>query len=174
MIAGPSKAPAVVAARLQAQAGQALLAGDGALALSCLREAAPLVPDDTALHAALARLEMLAPPPPLPEGWEDESDDEPLDLSDDSEEEEWQRYTAVQQEASGAAAATSDEAREQQQKRAAHKMQHRAVRWIETALGGKALTTEGGSGSGFGTVLRSGVAVTTDAIQLPPPQPAFQ
>ena len=167
---GPRKRPAEEAAALQTKAGKALLNGDGALALQCLQEAALLVPDDLTLQTALARLEMLAPPPPLPEGWEDQESRlaEEIEVSDESEEEEWQRWLAEhdhQQPEAGA-----DKAREQQRRRAAHKLQHKARRWIEVTLqtdlaaeaAAAASDSRGGArladtSSVFGAALRSGV-----------------
>ena len=186
---GPSRRPAVEAAALQSKAGQALLSGDGALALRCLQAAATLVPDDPAVQSALARLEMLAPPPPLPEGWSEEDDSEE-DMSDDSEEDEWQQWVLKQQEqaaeAGAGAAGSADEAREQQQRRQAHKLLHRARKWLEAALGpGRTLraeaaaagtasssATEGSGGSGpsfvFGAALRSGVLLCETVNQIKP------
>ena len=93
---GPRKRPVEEAADLQTKAGKALLKGDGAVALHCLQQAALLVPDDLTLRTVLARLEMLAPPQPLPEGWEDQGGTlvEEMEVSDESEEEEWQRWLA--------------------------------------------------------------------------------
>eukprot|EP01043_Picozoa_sp_COSAG02_P071311 COSAG02_NODE_12981_length_1465_cov_0.973646_1_plen_241_part_10 len=178
--AGPRRRPAEEAAALQTKAGKALLAGDGALALQCLQEAARLVPDDLTLQTALARLEMLAPPPPLPEGWEDQESTiaEEQEVSDESEEEEWQRWLTEhdQQQPDQVGA---DEAREQQRRRVAHKLQHKARRWIEetlqTDLAAEAAATatdRPGAGvadtsSVFGAALRSGVLLceTINAIK---------
>lgn len=179
--AGPTMRPEVEAAELQTKAGQALLSGDGALALQCLQQAARLVPDDLTLQAALARLKMLAPPPELPEGLEDQDSalEKELTHSDDSEEEEWQQWLAeINQEEVGQIGA--DEVREQQRRRAAHKLQHKARRWLEAALetdlaAEAAASTDHKTGgaptsslrSVFGAALRSGALLceAVNAIQ---------